>query len=226
MCKYDSGNMWDFEVYEETVSPCINCGHKPIFSVRLAKNYDNYEYGIYCESCDSEPTRYYKDIHKAVSVWNLNNAIMRKGYQVPRCYFCGELPALDEFDGRSALYCNNEQCTSPYAEPTTYYDSYEEALISWISAQLELENRLGTPEWDKPKENPPEDKINHPSHYTSGDIECIDAIKASMSAEEYRGYLKGNALKYLWRYTKKGAPIEDLGKANWYIERLRDDISQ
>ena len=45
-----------------------------------------------------------------------------------------------------------------------------------------------------------EDLVNNPSHYTQGGIECIDAIKASMSDEEYAGFLKGNALKYLWRY--------------------------
>ena len=48
------------------------------------------------------------------------------------------------------------------------------------------------------------DNINNPEHYTTGDIECIDAIKASMSHEEYIGFLKGNVIKYLWRYGLKG----------------------
>ena len=64
------------------------------------------------------------------------------------------------------------------------------------------------------------DAVNHPSHYTGGDIECIDAIKASMTNEAFLGYLKGNIQKYLWRYEKKVAPIEDLKKAKWYLERL------
>ncbi len=61
------------------------------------------------------------------------------------------------------------------------------------------------------------DKIN-PAHY-QGEIECIDAIRASMPAEQYRGYLKGNIIKYIWRYEHKGG-VEDLEKAEWYIERL------
>ena len=65
-----------------------------------------------------------------------------------------------------------------------------------------------------------EDLVNNPSHYTQGGIECIDAIKASMSDEEYAGFLKGNALKYLWRYQHKGKPVEDLKKAEWYLGRL------
>ena len=64
------------------------------------------------------------------------------------------------------------------------------------------------------------DAVNHPSHYTVGDIECIDAIKASMTNQAFLGYLKGNIQKYLWRYEKKVAPVEDLKKAKWYLERL------
>lgn len=65
----------------------------------------------------------------------------------------------------------------------------------------------------------PTDNVNHPSHYTTGDIECIDAIEASMSEQEFKGYLKGNCIKYLWRYRNKGGK-EDLQKAQWYLDRL------
>jgi len=64
------------------------------------------------------------------------------------------------------------------------------------------------------------DQVNHPKHYTNGSIECIDAIKASMTDIEFSGYLKGNILKYLWRYRLKSNPSEDLLKANWYLTRL------
>tara|TARA_R100000742_G_C4264732_1_gene82670 strand:- start:719 stop:937 length:219 start_codon:yes stop_codon:yes gene_type:complete len=61
--------------------------------------------------------------------------------------------------------------------------------------------------------------VNSPPHYNSGDIECIDAIKESMTLEAYKGYLKGNVQKYIWRYeNKKG--VEDLKKAQWYLNRL------
>ena len=63
------------------------------------------------------------------------------------------------------------------------------------------------------------DPVSHPSHYTSGGIECIDAIKASMSKLEYEGFLKGNLIKYTWRYRDKGG-LQDLHKANWYLDRL------
>jgi hypothetical protein len=64
------------------------------------------------------------------------------------------------------------------------------------------------------------DEVDKPEHYNSGKVECIEAIKASMSAEEYKGYLKGNTIKYLWRYQYKGKPIQDLKKAQWYLNKL------
>ena len=68
------------------------------------------------------------------------------------------------------------------------------------------------------------DNVNHPSHYTNGDIECIEAIRASMSNLAYCGYLKGNVLKYLWRFNLKNNPVEDLKKANWYLSRLIKEL--
>lgn len=69
--------------------------------------------------------------------------------------------------------------------------------------------------------SPVEDVVNHPTHYTNGSIECIEAIEAQLTAEEYRGYLKGNIAKYLWRERHKGN-LESLKKAQWYLDRLTD----
>ena len=64
------------------------------------------------------------------------------------------------------------------------------------------------------------DLVNSPPHYQSASgIECIEAIKAQMSDEEYRGYLRGNVVKYLWRYQQKGGK-QSLEKARWYLDKL------
>lgn len=63
------------------------------------------------------------------------------------------------------------------------------------------------------------DLVNEPPHYRQGDIECIDAIRAALTEEEFRGYCKGNALKYIWRERHKGGN-ESLLKADWYIAKL------
>ena len=62
-------------------------------------------------------------------------------------------------------------------------------------------------------------EVNHPQHYQSSGLECIDAIQAQMTPEEFRGFLKGNVLKYLWRERMKGGP-QSLDKAQWYLSRL------
>jgi hypothetical protein len=60
------------------------------------------------------------------------------------------------------------------------------------------------------------EQVNRPAHYTQGGIECIDAIRAQLSEEEYRGYLRGNIAKYMWRYRGKNK-VEDLMKAEVYL---------
>jgi hypothetical protein len=68
------------------------------------------------------------------------------------------------------------------------------------------------------------DAVNSPNHYNNGSIECIEGIQASMSDEAFAGYLKGNCMKYLWRYDYKGKPVEDLQKAQWYLARLLGEV--
>ncbi len=64
------------------------------------------------------------------------------------------------------------------------------------------------------------DPVNHPSHYTSGKVECIDGIEAAVSElQGFEGYCVGNAIKYLWRWKHKGG-VQDLAKARWYLDRL------
>ena len=71
------------------------------------------------------------------------------------------------------------------------------------------------------------DAVNNPKHYNTGSIECIEAIKESMSSEAFKGYLKGNCLKYLWRmdYKNKDKPVQDIEKAKWYLNKLIEEVT-
>ena len=66
---------------------------------------------------------------------------------------------------------------------------------------------------------PTNDAVQHPSHYTHGGIECIDAIRASMTADGFCDYCTGNIIKYIWRWRSKGG-VEDLRKASVYLDWL------
>ncbi len=56
-------------------------------------------------------------------------------------------------------------------------------------------------------------------HYTTKSIQPWDAMEAWMSKEEFVGFLRGNALKYLARCNEKGG-IEDVKKAQHYLEKM------
>ena len=61
------------------------------------------------------------------------------------------------------------------------------------------------------------DLVNSPPHYRQGDIECIDAIRSALTPEEFRGFCKGNVIKYTWRERHK-AGDDDLSKAGDYLD--------
>jgi hypothetical protein len=65
------------------------------------------------------------------------------------------------------------------------------------------------------------DMVNQPPHYTVGGIETIDFIQAKLTPDEFRGYLKGNILKYTSRAGHKGDVDTDIGKLVWYANKLQ-----
>jgi len=69
------------------------------------------------------------------------------------------------------------------------------------------------------------DPVNHPAHYTHGGIETIDFIQAKLTPEEFRGYLKGNILKYGSRIGHKDNDMQDAGKLAWYTNKLRSILA-
>ena len=67
------------------------------------------------------------------------------------------------------------------------------------------------------------DEVNNPVHYNKGGIECIQGIQAASTKEEFEGYLRGNIIKYVWRYRYKDN-LKDLEKAKWYLNMLISEI--
>lgn len=90
------------------------------------------------------------------------------------------------------------------------YDNYG-VLVPTDVADLDVNNM-----------NEPADPVNHPSHYTSSDIECIDAIDACVCnyKSPVHAGLVWQVIKYLWRAPLKRNYNEDIRKAKWYLDRL------
>ena len=70
------------------------------------------------------------------------------------------------------------------------------------------------------------DMVNHPSHYTQGSIECIDAIKAAVTGlTGMEAVCTGNIIRYIWRWKYKNG-LEDVKKCRWYIDKLIKELEE
>lgn len=69
-----------------------------------------------------------------------------------------------------------------------------------------------------------QDDVNHPAHYQAGGIETFEFIRAKLTTDELRGYLKGNIIKYLSRanFKRDDDGEQDTLKARWYMEKLAE----
>ena len=70
------------------------------------------------------------------------------------------------------------------------------------------------------------DQIDHPSHYTHGGVECIDAIRAALGREGFIAFLRGQVIRYQWRIGHKENDAQDAGKARWYAAKLEEVLKE
>jgi len=110
------------------------------------------------------------------------------------CDSCG---AILRYGKDAEFYCPNEECTGILANVYQTRQALQEALK--------------------------EDVVNEPNHYKLfGTVEVIDMIKTLLTEEEFKGYLKGNCLKYRLRAGKKDNVEQDIAKALRYEEWLTE----
>ena len=68
------------------------------------------------------------------------------------------------------------------------------------------------------KENKIKDMVKAPQHYADRKYQTILVLQDTLSTEEFLGFLKGNAMKYLSRAGKKDAQLQELNKAKVYLQ--------
>ena len=118
---------------------------------------------------------------------------------------------------------NVKATTTLYAKAPISAEELEKQLKALLPQKLALEplpkedRAIKMPESSKP------DNVNHPKHYLKGGLECIQVIKAQLTPEQYKGYLYGNVVKYMWRWQDKNGE-EDLRKAEHYLQWLREEV--
>ena len=136
-----------------------------------------------------------------------------------RTFNCTECPLSKKYDKETNEYTDAYACV---------FDEMSDDMLNkcynWYKEldQASCENTEG----ECCGKEPNVDMVNHPSHYTQGGIECIDALKAAtVSKTGIEAVCTANAIKYLWRYEEKNG-IEDVKKARWYIDRLIKELEE
>ena len=117
-------------------------------------------------------------------------------------------------------YCNGTTCTGgcPLSniERNTCFEEYK---LHPNEIERNYNIIFGSGETAEDPVGKHEDSVNHPSHYTQGGIECIDAMKSAFGADELAVYCKIAAFKYIWRCELKNGS-EDVKKAIWYLQKF------
>jgi len=116
---------------------------------------------------------------------------------------------FDDFENHYTTEYGCKEITLPELRAMVNHDQNE----PFLTPECTLNNQYAEIEQVR------QDMINSPNHYADSEIECIDAMRAMMTHEQFTGYLRGNVFKYLWRYQKKNG-AEDLKKSNWHLQKL------
>ena len=134
-----------------------------------------------------------------------------------RTFNCTDCPLSKKYDKETNKYTDTYACV------------FDEMSDDMLNKCYNWYKELDQATCENAKDNccnkePNVDMVNHPSHYTQGGIECIDALKAAtVSKTGIEAVCTANAIKYLWRYEEKNG-IEDVKKARWYIDRLIKEL--
>ena len=134
-----------------------------------------------------------------------------------KTFNCTECPLSKKYDEETDEYTDTYACVFDEMSDTMLNKCYNWYKELDLAACENSETECCSKKSDV-------DMVNHPSHYTQGGIECIDALKAAtVSKTGIEAVCTANAIKYLWRYEEKNG-IEDVKKARWYIDRLIKEL--
>lgn len=145
-----------------------------------------------------------------------------------------------DYVGKQTTYIWNGTMKKPCAEDVEnlafpYYPLwivfYSNGVITWTEDKSHVDCLAYKPDkqiidrlllFPKPNEDDP---VNHPSHYTDGKVECIDAMEQVFGTEAVKSFCLCNAFKYHWRHDKKNGD-QDLQKAVWYMDYYRKLVNR
>ena len=123
----------------------------------------------------------------------------------------------DDEDGWDTVY---DSAADGWQRPGLDVTNHADKVIRYNDDYIEAMRHRGVDKGMAKPIDTEDDVVNHPSHYTQGKFEVIDYIEDKLSDEEFFGYCIGNTIKYISRCKHKGNTIQDLEKADWYLDRI------
>lgn len=131
---------------------------------------------------------------------------------------------VNESDCTQSGFCRDMGCL----EDCPICDYIKDTPCSnWVTTYPEKAAELMGYEYI-PDDKEPADMVNHPSHYTAGKIECIEALESMLAGykDPVQAGLAMQVVKYIWRLPLKAKPLEDAKKAQYYLNRLIDKLEE
>lgn len=122
----------------------------------------------------------------------------------------------------------NTACIEPKSWPVRLVVSTKSKTITWSEEKIVDEEYMTDDEYlhlltlSKVEDDP----VNHPSHYTQGKVECIDAMEQVFGTEVVKHYCLGACFKYLWRRKLKENEEQDIQKSLWYFDKFKELINR
>lgn len=134
-----------------------------------------------------------------------------------------KIETLDNFCNEWAM-CSDGCPMKKLWRGTTYDCKWREMTDDMLNKYLDIIGATNSKEQIINPSDAKPDIVNHPSHYCQGGIECIDAIKATtVNKPGIEAVCVANVIKYLFRYETKNG-LEDVRKAQFYLNRLVDGL--
>lgn len=121
----------------------------------------------------------------------------------------------------------NIACVEPMSWPVRLVVNTKSKTMTWSEEKIVDEEYMTDDEYLRllTLSEVEDDPVNHPSHYTQGKVECIDAMEEALGTEVVKGFCLGNTYKYLWRHADKNGD-EDIKKAVWYFSRYKQILNR
>lgn len=134
-----------------------------------------------------------------------------------------KIKMLDDFCNKWAT-CSDGCPMKNLCQDTSYSCEWNEMTDNMLDKCLDTIGETNPKEQETNPSDTKSDMVCHPAHYNQGKVECIDAMAAAtVNKSGIEAVCVSNIIKYLWRYEAKNG-LEDVKKAQFYLNRLIDEL--